>query len=163
MPSNKQCRYCGRGYVPDPRTATEQKACWRKACRQERQRRAYRAWAMRNRDYDSARRSNIRRWAKDYPDYWKRYRQDHPAYSERNRRRTRERLRTQRTMFAKQNAIRQNPVGFLEDLRGGPMFAKQNAMARPIEEILTYLVIREMFAKPNAIGTVGADDVDSAA
>ena len=163
MPSTKRCVYCGKSYRPDPRTATEQKACQRNACRRERQRRAYQAWAARNRDYDSARRGNIRSWAKDYPDYWKRYRQTHPAYRERNRRQTRERLRVARAMFAKQNAIQQDPVGYLEGLKRDPLFAKQNAMARPVEGILTYLVTQKMFAKQNTIGTGSADDVHSAA
>ena len=163
MPSTQPCCYCGRDYVPDPRTAAFQKSCRRSACRQARQRHAYQSWWARNRDYDQPRRGNIRRWAKDYPDYWKRYRQTHPAYSERNRRRTRERLRAQRAMFAKQNAIRRDPVGYLEGLKVGPMFAKQNAMARPIEGILTYLVSREVFAKPNGMGSAESNDVDSVA
>jgi hypothetical protein len=140
MLSTRLCRYCGTLYVPDCRTAKTQKACSRSACRRERQRQAYQAWAARNRDYDSARRGNIRRWAKNYPDYWKGYRQTHPAYRERNRRRTRERLRDRRAMFA-----------------------KQNAMARPIEGILTYLVTREVFAKQNAMGTAGSEPLHSAA
>ena len=163
MPPAKRCLYCDKAYVPDPRTAEDQKACTRRPCRRERQRRAYQAWAARNRDYDSARRGNIRRWAKDYPNYWKRYRQTHPAYRKRNRIRTRERLGAARAMFAKQNAIRQDPVGYLEGLKRDPLFAKQNAMARPVEGILTYLTVREVFAKPNAIGTDTTDDVHSAA
>ena len=163
MSPTKRCLYCGNFYVPDRRTATAQKACSRAGCRRERQRRAYQAWAARNHDYDSARRGTIRGWATDYPTYWKGYRQTHPADAERNRRRTRERLRAQRAMFAKQNAIRLDPVGYLEGLRGSPMFAKPNAMARPIEGILTYLVIREVFAKQNAIETAGSEPVDSAA
>ena len=153
MPPTQRCHYCGRDYVPDPRTAAFQKSCRRSVCGQARQRHAYQSWWARNRDYDQPRRGNIRRWAKDYPDYWKRYRQTHPAYAQRNRRRTRERLKAARAMFAKQNAIQQDPVGYLEGLKVGPMFAKQNAIARPIEGILTYLVTREVFAKPNAIGT----------
>ena len=163
MLSTKRCLYCRKSYVPDPRTAEDQKACRRRPCRRERQRRALQAWAAHNRDYDETRRDKIRRWAKDYPNYWKRYRQNHPGYRERNRRRTRERLRDQRAMFAKQNAIRRDPVGYLEELKADPLFAKQNAMARPVEGILTYLTVREMFAKPNAIGPEGPDDVHSAA
>ena len=90
MPSTKRCLYCGKSYRPDPRTAEDQKACTRRPCRRERQRRAYQAWAARNRDYDDARRDKIRRWSKNYPDYWKRYRQSHADYRERNRRLTRE-------------------------------------------------------------------------
>ena len=163
MPLTKRCLYCKTLFVPNPRTAKAQKACSRTACRRERQRQAYQAWAVCNRDYDSARRGNIRRWAKGFPDYWKRYRQTHPAYRERNRRRTRERLRAKRAMFAKQNAIRLDPVGYLEGLRGTPMFAKQNAITPPIEGILTYLVTREVFAKQNDIERSGSEPVDSAA
>ena len=151
MPPTQRCHYCSRNYIPDPRTAAFQKSCQRSICRQARQRQAYQSWWERNRDYDQPRLGNIRRWAKDYPNYWKRYRQTHPSYRERNRRQTRERLRAARAMFAKQNAIQQDPVGYLEGLRGSSMFAKPNAMARPIEGILTYLRVRAGFANPNAI------------
>jgi hypothetical protein len=109
-------------------------------CRRARQRQAYRSWWGRNHDYDGARRGSIRRWAKDYPDYWKRYRQSHPAYAERNRRRTRERLRAKRAMFAKQNA----------------------RLSRVMEGILTFLALREGFANQNDIGSAAANAVSSA-
>jgi hypothetical protein len=54
-------------------------------------------------------------------------------------------------MFAKQDAIRSDPVGYLEGLRGPGMFAKQDAMARPVDGILTFLAAREVFAKPKTI------------
>ena len=158
----KRCRICGDDFRPDPRTRRIQKVCPKPACGQERQRRAYRAWAMRNRDYDSARRGNIRRWAQG-ADYWKRYRQRHPAYTKRNRGQSRERMRVHRAMFAKQNAIRQDPVGYLKGLRAGPLFAKQNAMRRPVEGILTYLVARAVFAKQNAMALTPASMASSGA
>ena len=152
----KRCEVCGDLFLPDVRTRRFQKVCGKPACRQERQRRAYGAWAARNRDYDGVRRDKIRRWAKGSPDYWKHYRQTHPAYAERNRRQTRVRLRGRRAMFAKQNAIRNDPVGYLEGLRAGALFAKQNAMSRPVDGILTFLATREVFAKQNTIAQAPA-------
>jgi len=60
-------------------------------------------------------------------------------------------------VFAKQDAIRQNPVGYLEGLRAGPLFAKQDAMGRPIDGILTYLVAQRVFAKQDGIASSPAD------
>jgi hypothetical protein len=151
----KRCRVCQGWYRPDPRTRGFQKVCEKPDCRGERQRRAYGAWAARNRDYDGARRDKIRRWAKD-TDYWKRYRQTHVAYVEHNRTKTRERLRSRRAMFAKQNTIQKDAVGYLKGLRTGPLFAKQNAMTRPVDGILIFLTLREVFAKQNPIAPADA-------
>jgi hypothetical protein len=151
----KRCWVCRDWYRPDPRTRRFQKVCGKTACRRERQRRAYGGWAARNRDYDDARRDKIRRWAKD-SDYWKHYRQTHAAYAERNRAKTRERLRRRRAMFAKQNAIRKNAVGYLQGLRTGAWFAKQNAMTHSIDGILIFLTLREVFAKQSLIALADA-------
>ena len=80
----------------------------------------------------------------------------HAAYAERNRAKTRERLRCRRAMFAKQNAIRKNAVGYLQGLRTGAWFAKQNAMSRPVDGILIFLTLREVFAKQSPIALTGA-------
>ena len=60
-----------------------------------------------------------------------------------------------RLVFAKQDAIRRDPVGYLEGLRGPGMFAKQDAIAKPVDGILTFLAAREVFAKPKDIAPAG--------
>lgn len=147
----KRCHYCGDWYVPDPRTALFQRACPKKACRRQRKRAADRRWCQRNPDCLAARHPKVRQWARDFPQYWKRYRATHPAY----RLKERQRMRRQRVLrVAKQDAIRQNPVGYLADIRSLPLktVAKQDAIGSQIEGILDYLVAGALVAKPNAIG-----------
>lgn len=145
----KRCRVCRDWYRPDPRAREGQTVCAKPACRRERKRRADRRWRAANPGYRD--KDKVRRWAASYPDYWQNWRATHPDYVERNREQTRERLKASRLMFAKQDAIRSDPVGYLEGLRGPGMFAKQDAMARPVDGILTFLAAREVFAKPKTI------------
>lgn len=93
----------------------------------------------------------MRQWAAGYPTYWRSWRAAHPDYVERNRVQTRERQKASRLVFAKQDAIRRDPVGYLEGLRGPGMFAKQDAMSRPVDGILTFLVDQALFAKQSGI------------
>jgi len=147
----KRCLYCGDGYAPDPRTARFQQACSKKTCRRQRKRAADQRWRQRNPDCLAARQPKVRQWARDFPQYWRRYRAAHPAY----RLRERERMRRHRVLrVAKQDAIRQNPVGYLSDIRSLPLktVAKQDAIGSQIDGILDYLVAGARVAKPNAIG-----------
>lgn len=149
----KKCRSCGAWYWPDARTARLQKVCPQAACRRARKRLADARWRTDNPGYRDP--VKMRQWAAQYPDYWRAWRAAHPDYVERNRGQTRKRLEASRRMFAKQDAIRQNPVGYLEGLRSAGMFAKQDAMAGPVDGILTFLVEREVFAKPKGIASEG--------
>ena len=147
----KQCGVCRGWYRPDPRTRGFQKVCAELACRRARKQQADAQWRSKNAGYDASRAAKKRAWAKDYPDYWRCYRAEHPAYTERNREQTRERKRRSCLWFANQDAIQRDPVGYLEGLGGSPRFANQDAMGRSIEGILTYLRVRAGFANPNAI------------
>lgn len=146
----KRCLYCGDWYAPDPRTAALQMACPKKACRRQRKRMADRQWRQRNPDWFAARQAKVRLWARNYPHYWKCYRASHPAYRLKERRR----MGRQRVLrVAKQDAIRQNPVGYLDDIRSLPIktVAKQDAIGSQIDGILDYLIAGAHVAKPNAI------------
>jgi len=147
----KKCRVCEVWYRPDPRTCRLQKVCGKPDCRRERKRQADRRWRAADPAYAGSRKSKIRDWAKGYPGYWRHYRATHPAYVQRNRDQTRERVERSRLLFAKQDAIRRDPVGYLEGLRIPGMFAKQDAIRRPIDGLVTFLVHREVFAKPTSM------------
>lgn len=43
----KQCEFCGRFFVPDPRAGNRQRACFRQQCQDARKRSAKRAWRER--------------------------------------------------------------------------------------------------------------------
>jgi len=146
--ASKRCAYCGALYRPHPRTAAVQKACRRSACRKARKREADRQWRRNNPGWSSSRQAKVRQWAKDYPGYWSCWRACHPAY------RARERLRMSRkraVRVAKQDAIRQDPVGYLAELRSLPRqsVAKQDAIGSQIDGILDFLAAGARVAKPN--------------
>lgn len=153
--AQKTCEVCGDTFTPDARAREFQKVCGKPACRRERKRLADARWRAANPGYRDQ--AKIRQWAAAYPDYWQKWRSAHPAYVERNRQQTRERIRASRLLFAKQDAIRDDPVGYLEGLRSEATFAKQDAIIpHVLEGILTFLTLREGFAKPKTIDPAGA-------
>lgn len=81
---SKQCRACGRPFIPRPQTP-HQTYCSHPECQRERRRR----WQQQKRRDDADYRDNDSRaskdWAAAHSDYWKRYRDDNPVYVERNR------------------------------------------------------------------------------
>lgn len=153
--TTRRCMICGEAFVPDARTRRFQKVCGKESCGRARKKLADQKWRAKNPGYSSGRAGKTRAWARGYPAYWREYRAAHPTYAERNRSQTRERMRASRRVFAKQDAIRRDPVGYLGTLRPPPVFAKQDAMAGSIDGIVTFLVDREMFAKPNDMAPAG--------
>ena len=157
----KLCGVCGDLFAPDARTRGFQKVCGKPACRRERKRLADARWRANNPGYRD--KDKVRQWAAGYPGYWRAWRAVHPVYMERNRQQTRERVQASRLLFAKQDAIQGDPVGYLEGLRLEAMFAKQDAMIpRLMEGILTFLTLREVFAKPKTIDSIPAAVASSA-
>lgn len=150
--ASKRCAYCGALYRPHPRTAAVQKACRRSACRKARKREADRRWRRDNPGWSSGRAPKVCQWAGNYPGYWRSWRACHPAY------RARERLRMSRRRavgVAKQDAIRQDPVGYLAKLRSlaRQSVAKQDAIGPQIDGILDFLAAGARVAKPNAMAS----------
>ncbi|MBI4369190.1 MAG: hypothetical protein HY547_03055 [Elusimicrobia bacterium] len=149
----KRCAVCRHWFAPDPRVAhREFLYCPEAACRQQGQEDAQARWLDKNPDYykGEVRKAKVRRWAEDYPSYWHNWRQDHEDY----RRREARRLRLKRLgRVAKQDQIRQNPLGYLEGirLRDAKTVAKQDQMGRSIEGILDFLTVKERVAKQEMI------------
>jgi hypothetical protein len=149
--AKKRCIICGAWYIPHPRTFKTQKTCSNPACRKARKRKADQSWRRNNPDWPTGRQGKIRAWSADYPAYWRQYRAGHPEY----RARERERKRKYRVLSAaKQDAIRQNPVGYLSEVRrfGAKTAAKQDAIGEKLDGVLDYLTVCARVAKPNDIG-----------
>jgi hypothetical protein len=144
--AKKRCTICGKLYIPNPHTAKIQKACGDPACRKARKRAADKAWLAKNPGWTDCRRVKTQNWSRDYPQYWRRYRAAHPEY----RRREQQRMVKRRVLcVAKQDALRQNPVGYLREIsRISPKtVAKQDALAQKLDGVIDYLTVSAHVAK----------------
>jgi hypothetical protein len=101
----RKCKACGGHFAPRPQNSNQQ-FCSKPECQRERKRR----WQKHKRATDADYRENQARarqqWAQRHPDYWRRYRRDHPDYAARNRILQRERDRRRRESLAKMDACR---------------------------------------------------------
>lgn len=61
---SKQCEFCGKFFVPDPRVGNRQRACFRQECQDARERSSKRAWRERETPlgYFAGRYSYIKEW-----------------------------------------------------------------------------------------------------
>ena len=154
----KRCRFCGRWYTPDPRTAHFQKSCTNKSCRKQRQLQKNRNWAARYPDYHAYRGAKIREWAAR-TQYWKRYRASHPEYARRdNKRRVLAHKRLK--LSAKQTTIRKITVEKLNSIRKSDpvLSAKHTAIDRRVDGLIDLLIWKELSAKQTNIAS-GAGSV----
>ncbi len=91
----KTCACCSKTFIPLP-TVRNQLYCSETQCQKARKKR----WQKRKLMTDEAYRENQsdarKAWVKKNSDYWKRYREKNPAYTERNRLLQRERNRRKR-------------------------------------------------------------------
>lgn len=80
----KTCNACGCTFTPRHQNPN-QSYCANSECQRERRRR----WQQQKRRDDADYRDNdvraAKAWATENPEYWKRYRDENPAYAERNR------------------------------------------------------------------------------
>jgi hypothetical protein len=136
----KRCRHCRELFEPEPRAAKVQKYCKETECQQARQRKKYEHW-IRQPGNAAAHQDALRAWAKDYPDYWRHYRQTHGTYRERERQRMRATRRRIRRV-AKQTDWRQIAVERLDAIEAeavGDCSAKQTDLLRRVSGIVGYL------------------------
>lgn len=143
----KRCEFCHKWFTPHPQ-APHQRCCSDLACRKKRKSAADKKWRINNQNYGRSRKQKIRDWAKEYPNYWQRYRREHPDYAQKERQRMRS-VRQRAKNVAKQDAVRKISVEKLKSIRGfEPDFvAKQDAVHRRVDGILDYLFWKESVAK----------------
>lgn len=87
--SRRQCAACGRYFTTRPQSP-DQKFCSKPACQRERRR----LTKLSHKQADPAAAAELARaWAGLHPDYWKRYREDHPGSIEGKRAQRKQRNR----------------------------------------------------------------------
>jgi hypothetical protein len=140
----KRCEYCSRWFEPYPPKQDLQRFCSRRACQRERHRQACLAFYRDDPHCDDERREKIRAWAQRYPDYWRKYREAHGGYRQRERRRMRVKRRRAGNV-AKRDAWKEKAVEKLRDIQAqAPEFvAKRDACDRRVDAVLAYLVWKE--------------------
>ena len=90
-----RCAACDDLFTPR-RNVPDQKYCSKPECQRERRRRWQRQKLKEDPDYRANQAAAQLRWRERHPDYWRRYRRSHPAYTERNRQQQRQRNRYRR-------------------------------------------------------------------
>ena len=84
MSRRNRCVNCNRFFRPNPRVE-EQRYCSRKGCQRVRKSRWQREKMTRDPDYKANQKRAQSDWVAGKPDYWRKYREDHPEYAARNR------------------------------------------------------------------------------
>lgn len=148
----RRCCFCQDWFQPGPRNPRRQQACSDPGCQQKRRAENNRRWRKNNPGYGKGRKQKISAWAREYPDYWRKYRKEHPDYAEKERRRRRSAHQRAKNA-AKQDSVRKISVEKLESIRdlGAVSAAKQDSVHRRLNGILDYLFWKESAAKQDAI------------
>ena len=92
----KTCNACGCTFTPRPQNPN-QKYCTNSECQRERRRRSQQQTRQGDSDYRDNDIRTSKTWAAENPEYWKRYRDENPAYVERNRNLQQQRNQKKRT------------------------------------------------------------------
>ena len=91
----KRCKHCGRSFILTSRHPN-QKYCSQKECQRTRKNNWQRRKLAKDEDYRINQAECWAKWASQHPGYWKRYREKHSAYVQRNKETQRERNRINR-------------------------------------------------------------------
>lgn len=93
----RRCRYCREPFQPN-RYHPQQHVCNRAACQNHRRSDYHREKIASDPVYQQVCLESPRKWRQANPDYWKKYRRNHPEQADRNRRQ--QRLRDQKRRLA---------------------------------------------------------------
>lgn len=148
----RRCEFCHRWFLPHPRTYRQQRSCSKPECRKKRKAEAKKNWWQKNPGYNKGRKTKIRAWAKRYPDYWQKYRREHPDYVKKDNKRRHTSHKKEKNA-AKQDAIREISVERLKSIMEikPDSAAKQDTIQRRVKGIVDYLIWKEFAAKQDLI------------
>jgi len=92
----QQCAACGQRFKPQAQ-ALKQRYCSASNCQRERRRRWQQGKRQSDPDYHDNEKRAQKAWSKRNPDYWRTYRDTHPEYAKRNRKKQIERNARRKT------------------------------------------------------------------
>lgn len=173
-----RCPYCGRWYAIHPRLWGRQKTCGRAKCRAKHKATLNRKWRAAHPAKQHERYERVKARRREQK-YWNNRRAQRPDEVERNRKKTRERMRLLRAKRKEAAQILKTPLQYLEGLVAakeemfatqepiGPVarraerprpsvFATQEPIAALTVGIWKYLKARELFATQEGVAAQGA-------
>ena len=143
------CRQCRGPFRPDPRIGEAQKVCSRVACQRSRRRVTLRLWRVLHPENVKVHAERGHAWAEANPDYWRRYRQEHPVYYQKDllrRRKAYQQGRSSANEIAIADISRQK-LAALEALQLPGFSANETSIDRRVELVVDYLVWKARSAK----------------
>ncbi|WP_321900060.1 hypothetical protein [Paraburkholderia heleia] len=84
MSEARRCAVCGQRFLPRAQNP-HQRYCSKRDCQRERKAQWQKQKIKSDPDYRENQRRAQTRWTESHPDYWRRYRDTHQTYKERNR------------------------------------------------------------------------------
>jgi hypothetical protein len=82
--TERRCRYCQKSFQPS-KFQPRQEVCGEQTCQRKRRTEYHRQKIAADPEYRQVCRDSPRKWRARNPDYWKRYRTEHPKAVDRNR------------------------------------------------------------------------------
>ena len=176
--AQKRCPYCKKWFKANLRKGGQQITCCAPECRRKHKLKWSREWHRKDPAWAKCRypKVNARMRATGY---WKGYLLRNPECAERNRLKTRERMRRKRAEQRNSCEVMRDPLGYLEGLRdacgvdvckpglggaisstrGGPTaedVCKPGLGEGAVVGIVRYLIAKEVFANQDAMAGTGA-------
>ena len=154
----RRCEFCHNWFTPYPGTYRQQRCCSKAACRKKRKVRTKRNWWLKNPGYNRERKQKIRAWAKGYPDYWQKYRQEHPDYVKKDNKRRHTGHKKEKNA-AKQDLSSKISVEKLKSIMEikPDSAAKQDLLQRRQNGIINFLYWKESAAKQDVIDNLAGN------
>ena len=112
---DRRCRYCRQVFRPN-RYHPQQQVCGNLACQSQRRRDYHRQKIASDPVYQQVCLESPRNWREAHPDYWKKYRRDHPEQVDRNRRKQRWRDQKRRLANLANNTLAPSQVPSVQSL-----------------------------------------------
>lgn len=149
MISMIQCAHCGCLFTPDPRVKN-QRYCGEIECRRVRKRKWQKKKLREDPDYKENQRQCQRDWHRRNPEYYRKYRKDHPRYCQRNK--LLQSCRNARARpIAKMDALKPAPLNTPGAFYLIPVIAKMDASVQKIIVIPMRYVGQGLIAKDDSI------------
>jgi len=122
----KQCPYCQKFLTINPRVRKQRKTCGSSSCQKALNRENSARWRQQHPNSCHPDYPRVKLWLQKHPGYLQHYRENHPAYVEKNRQAQRLRDRRKKLHLDIQNKIKRQPAEIINQLWNSSRLDIQN-------------------------------------